>query len=82
MLEIFKQQKSFLTRAKEKSTFKYLINFDEIGAFIEVCDSKLKPLKDIDFRVYNGVDREILQLLSQCKEEDFFQQYPPLMFQL
>jgi superfamily II DNA or RNA helicase len=73
MLEIFKQQKSFLTRAKEKNSFKYVISFDNNGAFIEVCDSKLKPLKNIDYRVYNGVDREILQLLDGCKQSDFFE---------
>ena len=73
MLEIFKQQKSFLTRAKEKSSFKYIIDFDENGAFIEVCDNKLKPLKGIDYRVYNGLDREILQLIDECREDDFFQ---------
>lgn len=73
MLEIFKQEKSFLTRVKEKSNFKYLLNFDEIGSFIEVCDSKLKIIKDSDYRVYNGIDREILQLLEQCKQEDFYQ---------
>jgi len=73
MLDIFKQNKSFLTRAKEKSSFKYLLDFDTNGSFIEVCDSKLKPIKDIDYRVYNGIDREILQLLEQCRQEDFFQ---------
>ncbi|MEA3315472.1 MAG: DEAD/DEAH box helicase [Campylobacterota bacterium] len=73
MLDIFKQEKSFLTRAKEKSNIRYLLNFDEIGSFIEVCDDKLKPFKEIDYRVYNGVDREILQLLEQFKQEDFYQ---------
>jgi len=73
MLEVFKQQKSFLTRAKEKSSFKYIIDFDANGAFIEVCDSKLKVLKNVDYRVYNGVDREILQLLDSCSESDFFE---------
>ncbi len=73
MLEIFKQQKSFLTRAKEKSSFKYILNFDENGAFVEVCDNKLKPIKGIDFRVYNGLDREILQLLDECERSDFFE---------
>ena len=73
MLEIFKQQKSFLTRAKEKSSFKYIIDFDDNGAFIEVCSDKLKPLKGIDYRVYNGLDREILQLIDECREDDFFQ---------
>ena len=73
MLEIFKQQKSFLTRAKEKSSFKYIIDFDDNGAFIEVCGDKLKPLKGIDYRVYNGLDREILQLIDECREDDFFQ---------
>ncbi|NEW61168.1 DEAD/DEAH box helicase [Sulfurovum sp. bin170] len=73
MLEIFKQQKSFLTRAKEKSSFKYIIDFDDNGAFIEVCDNKLKPLKGVDYRVYNGLDREILQLIDECREDDFFQ---------
>ena len=73
MLDIFKQQKSFLTRAKEKSSFKYILYFDEIGAYIEVCDNKLKPIKNIDFRVYNGIDREILQLLEKLGEEDFFE---------
>jgi len=73
MLEIFKQKKSFLTRAKEKSSFKYVIDFNNNGAFIEVCDSKLKPLKSIDYRVYNGIDREILQLLDECRESEFFQ---------
>ncbi len=51
MLELFKQEKSFLTRAKEKSLLKYVICFDEIGAFVEVCDSKLKVIKDIDYRL-------------------------------
>ena len=73
MLEIFKQQKSFLTRAKEKSLFKYIIDFDDNGAFIKVCNEKLKPIKDIDYRVYNGLDREILKLLDECREDDFFQ---------
>ncbi len=72
MLELFKQEKSFLTRAKEKSLLKYVICFDEIGAFVEVCDSKLKVIKDIDYRVYNGIDREILQLLENSSEKDFF----------
>ncbi|MEA1916952.1 MAG: DEAD/DEAH box helicase, partial [Campylobacterota bacterium] len=62
----------FLTRAKEKSSFKYILNFDDNGAYIEVCDTKLKPILTVDYRVYNGVDREILQLLEQCKEEEFF----------
>ncbi len=73
MLELFKQERSFLTRAKEKSSLKYVIKFDEIGAFVEVCDAKLKPLRDVDYRVYNGIEREILQLIEQCREEDFFQ---------
>lgn len=73
MLEIFKQERSFLTRAKEKSSFSYLLGFDNFGCFIEVCDNKLKPLKEIDYRVYNGLDREILQHLQQCKQDDFFQ---------
>jgi hypothetical protein len=73
MLEIFKQQKSFLTRAKEKSSFKYIIDFDSNGAFIDVCDNKLKPLRGVDYRVYNGLDREILQLIDECREDDFFQ---------
>lgn len=72
MLELFKKEKSFLTRAKEQSSLKYVIRFDEIGAYLEVCDSKLNVIKDIDFRVYNGLDREILQYLEQTTEEDFF----------
>ncbi len=73
MLEIFKQQNSFLTRAKENSSLKYVLNFDQNGAFIEVCDKKLKPIKQIDFRVYNGLDREILQLIQKSEKDDFFQ---------
>jgi len=73
VLDIFKQQKSFLTRAKEKNNIKYLLAFDQNGSFIEVCDNKLKPFKEIDYRVYNGIDREILQLLEQFKQEDFYQ---------
>ena len=72
MLEIFKQQKSFLTRAKEKSSFKYLLASDQNGAYLEVCDNKLKPLTGIDYRVYNGIDREILQFLESCKQEEFY----------
>jgi len=72
MLEIFKQEKSFLTRAKEKSSLKYVVKFDNVGAYLEVCDSKLKPIKDIDYRVYNGIDREILQLLEHSNEKEFF----------
>ena len=73
MLDIFKQEKSFLTRAKEKSNFKYVLRFDEIGAYIDVCDNKQKTIKDIDYRVYNGLDREILQLIEKLSQEDFFQ---------
>ncbi|MFK5976211.1 MAG: DEAD/DEAH box helicase [Sulfurovum sp.] len=72
MLESFKQQKSFLTRAKEKSSFKYILYFDELGAYIDICDGKLKPIANIDYRVFNGLDREILQLIQKCKEDDFF----------
>ena len=73
MLDIFKQNKSFLTRAKEKSSLRYVLVFDGYGAYLEVCDAKMKPLKDIDFRVYNGLEREILQSIEQSKEEEFFQ---------
>lgn len=73
MLEIFKQEKSFLTRDKEKSVFKYLLHFDDRGVFVEVCDSKLKPIKEMDYRVYNGLDREILKALENANEEEFFQ---------
>ena len=72
MLDIFKQEKSFLTRAKEKSSLKYVIRFDENGAFVEVCDAKLKVIKEIDYRVYNAIDREILQLLENATQSDFF----------
>ena len=72
MLELFKKDKSFLTRAKEKNTLKYVVKFDDIGAYVEVVDSKLKVIKEIDYRVYNGLDREILQLLESSKEKDFF----------
>jgi len=72
MLELFKQEKSFLTRAKEKSSLKYVVHFDDLGAFIEVCDAKLKIIKDIDYRVYSGLDREILQYIEQASEEEFF----------
>jgi len=65
MLDIFKQQKSFLTRAKEKSSFRYVIDFDQNGAFIDVCDKNNKPLSGLDYRVYNGLDREILQLFDE-----------------
>ncbi|MEA3455800.1 MAG: DEAD/DEAH box helicase [Campylobacterota bacterium] len=73
MLDIFKQEKSFLTRAKEKSNFHYQLNFDKIGAYLELCDMKFKPISGLDFRVYNGLDREILQLIDQCNEDEFFQ---------
>ena len=72
MLELFKQEKSFLTRAKEKSALKYVVRFDAIGAYLEVCDAKLKALKEIDYRVYSGLDREILQSYELAKEENFF----------
>ena len=72
MLDIFKQQKSFLTRAKEKSNFKYILNFEDDKCFIEICDNKLKPISNIDYRVYNGLDREILQLIEQISQESFF----------
>ena len=73
MLDIFKQEKSFLTRAKENSGFRYILKFNDIGSYIEVCDKNNKPLLSVDFRVYNGLDREILQLLEQSKEDSFFQ---------
>jgi len=72
MLEIFKQDKNFLTRVKEKRGFKYQLLFDSNGAYLEVVDSKGKSLGDVDYRVYNGVDREILKLLQEAKEESFF----------
>ncbi len=73
MLEIFKQQNSFLTRAKENNSIKYILDFDKNGSFVEVCDKKLKPINSIDFRVYNGLDREILQLIQKSQQDDFFQ---------
>ncbi len=73
MLDIFKQEKSFLTRAKEKNIFRYLLTIDANGASIEVCDKNNKAISGIDFRVYNGLDREILQLLDQCEKDEFFQ---------
>ncbi len=72
MLDIFKQQKSFLTRAKEKSFFRFVLDFDKNGAFVEVCDKNNKPLSTLDYRIYNGLDREILQLLEEYKKADFF----------
>jgi len=71
MLELFKQKKSFLTRAKEKATLKYVIRFDSFGVYLEICNAKLKPIKDVDFRVYNGIDREILQYIEYAQEEEF-----------
>jgi hypothetical protein len=73
MFDIFKQEKSFLTRAKEKSSFRYVLQFDINGAYIEVCDNKNKPINTIDYRVYNGIDREILQLIEELSKESFFQ---------
>lgn len=73
MLDLFKQNKSFLTRAKEKSSLRYVLGFDDYGAYVEVCDAKMKPVGEIDFRVYNGLEREILQAIEQSKEKDFFQ---------
>ena len=73
MFENFKQHKSFLTRAKEKTNFKYVVVFDENGAYLEVCDTKLKPISNIDYRVFNGLDREILQLIEQINQENFFE---------
>ncbi len=73
MLDIFKHNKSFLTRAKEKGSLRYVLMFDQYGAYIEVCDAKMKPLGDIDFRVYNSLEREILQFIQESKEEEFFQ---------
>ncbi len=72
MLELFKKEKSFLTRAKEQSSLKYAIRFSGVGAYLEVCDNKLHVIKDIDFRVYNGLDREILQYIEHTNEEEFF----------
>ena len=72
MLDIFKQTNSFLTRAKERSSFKYVLRSDKSGFFIEVCNTKLKPIADIDYRVYNGLDREILKLLDDYQKESFF----------
>jgi len=72
MLDIFKQQKSFLTRAKEQSSIKYVLFFDENGAYLEVLNKTNKPATNLDYRVYNGLDREILKLLEEYKEEDFY----------
>jgi len=72
MLEIFKQQNSFLTRAKERNSLKYVLFADKNGAYLEICNTKLKPLKEIDYRVYNGIDREILHEFELAKEDDFY----------
>lgn len=72
MLELFKKEKSFLTRAKGKNFLKFVMHFDEFGAYLEVCDNKLNIIKDIDFRVYNGLEREILQYIQDVEQEDFF----------
>lgn len=73
MLDIFKQEKSFLTRAKEKNSFSYLLSVDELGASVDVYDKKSNVIADIDYRVYNGLDREIIQLIEECRESEFFQ---------
>ena len=72
MLEIFKQENSFLTRAKERSSLKYVLFTDKNGAYLEICNTKLKPFKELDYRVYNGIDREILHEFELAKEEDFY----------
>ena len=72
MLEVFKNQGSFLTKAKGKTNLKYVIDFDKKGAFVEVCDSKLKPLKEIDYRLYSGLDREITMYIQDALKEEFF----------
>ncbi len=72
MLQLFKQNKSFLTRAKENSSLRYVILFDEMGSYIELRNTKMKLIKDVDYRVYNGLDREILQLMEHSLEDDFF----------
>jgi len=72
MLELFKQEKSFLTRVKERNNIKYVINFDDAGAYLEVCDTKLKPLQNLDYRVYNGLDRTLLKAYEEAQSQDFF----------
>jgi SNF2 family DNA or RNA helicase len=73
MLKLFKQEKSFLTRAKENRSFKYMLLYDDNGAYIEVWDSKNRVINTIDYRVYNGCDREILRLLQNANQEEFFE---------
>jgi len=72
MLEVFKQNKNFLTMTKTKKDFKYLLKFDTQGAYIEIVDNKNNILTNIDYRIYNGIDREIIRLLQEAKEDNFF----------
>jgi SNF2 family DNA or RNA helicase len=72
LLDLFKHQNSFLTKAKQLDNFKYVINFDTQGAFIFIANSKNQPLFDIDYRAYSGIDRSILQILDEANKNDFF----------
>jgi len=72
LLDVFKREKNFLTRAKEVSHFRYLIDFDEQGAYLEVVDIKNTPLINLDYRVYNGIDREIIEIINEENQKNFF----------
>lgn len=72
MLDAFKQQKSFLTRTKETRAIIYRLRMDDGGAYVEPCDTKFTPLDDPDYRLYNGLDRQILELLQRSAEAEFF----------
>ena len=70
--EAFRQQGGFLTRAKSRGALKYVLAHDGGGVYLEICDAKLKPLREIDFRIYSGVDREILRRYEEAQKARFF----------
>jgi SNF2 family DNA or RNA helicase len=73
LLDIFKQNRSFLTRAKEKSYIKYVLLFENNQAHIQIQDKNDKSLSNLDYRVYNGIDRKILQYIDEISQKDFFE---------
>ncbi len=69
--EHFRRQRTFETKSLSNPKIYFQINFDVYGAFLEVVDSKGKPV-EANYLAYSGSARNLLRAIEQIKEKNSF----------
>jgi SNF2 family DNA or RNA helicase len=68
----FKKPQSLRSESRAKATEIYfMLDFDEAGAFLEVVDSKAKPIS-VHYEEYSGTERALLKALEGIEEKNAF----------